>query len=209
MNVNTIVRKIQTGLNDPSYLRSDIIDEINEIQKFVASFSRLPALLVNKLQFPVSADTAYRKMPNNYHHNLFYVYSTTNTQQIDVINTNTTTLYADYNETDSGSLEAVCEENNIFYMRPTLSADEILLISYYKQPTDIEDNIDDPETPAILPDEFHEIIFVHGVLSSLLEIGDKKQVSFGIFQGGMEMIKQKYPYAPKTRPNYRRVIKDF
>lgn len=168
----------------------------------------------------VSGGTATRRdhsvdMPANYDHDLFKAFSVT--QELDlVIRSNAKSISALYTESErvSGELVDIAIENDKLYGLPVPEEDDIVMLSYYRKPTDMTLV---SESPTCIPAHLHEKLIVAYILSQkypLIEDDENGKTPntdkySGIFGSGIAALRAYYPRPSILRPVIKRTFHFF
>lgn len=168
----------------------------------------------------VSGGTATRRdqyvdMPDDYDHDLFKAFSVT--QNLDLnIRSNLKAVSALHNASErvSGTLTDIAVENNRLYGLPTPEEDDIVMLSYYRKPTEMTLV---SESPTCIPDHLHERLIVAYILSKKLPLIEDDENGrtpntdkyTGIFGSGILALRTYYPRPSIARPKIERTFQFF
>lgn len=168
----------------------------------------------------VSGGTATRRdlsvdMPANYDHDLFKAFSVT--QELDLnIRSNLKSISALYTASErvSGALVDVAVENNKLYGLPIPEEDDIVMMSYYRKPTDLTLVT---ESPTCIPAHLHEKLIVSYILAQkfpLIEDDENGKTPntdkyLGIFSSGIAALNAFYPRPSIAKPVVERTFHFF
>jgi hypothetical protein len=168
----------------------------------------------------VSGGTATRRepsvdMPADYDHDLFKAFSVT--QGLDLtIRSNAKSISALYTESEraSGELVDIAVESDKLYGLPVPEEDDIVMLSYYRKPTDM---VLVSESPTCIPAHLHERLIVSYILSQkypLIEDDENGKTPntdkySGIFGSGIAALRAFYPRPSISRPAIKRTFHFF
>ena len=168
----------------------------------------------------VSGGTATKRdpsvdMPNNYGHDLFKAFSVT--QDLDlIIRSNVKSLSALYTASErvSGELVDIAVESDRLYGLPVPEEDDIIMLSYYRKPTDLTLVT---ESPTCIPAHLHERLIVAYILSQKLPLIEDDENGkapntdkyLGIFGSGIAALRAYYPRPSILRPTIERKFHFF
>lgn len=140
--INNEVKKI---VQDASFDVLDTISYINKALKEISGLILLPKLLEVETTVVTVVDTAYASLPDNFQRNLHYCYSNTTNRKIRIYN-DVRLLYRQFSRLDLGGqvVGVAVKGRSLYYQRIPASV-ETLRIHYYKYPTVITDETDQPD----------------------------------------------------------------
>jgi hypothetical protein len=175
MILSDLVLTVQTNIQDSSFTEDDIIARLNEAQLEVAGGLQytlgswvtppLPGLLTIDT-VDTATDAAYVAMPTNFQRNLQFVASSSGVE-IDIAET-FTSFVETYPLLDKiGTITECCEFGNNFYYQGIPSASEAVTIHYYKFPTDMANDNDEPDG---IPKHLHRGLLVDQVCWKIFEL---------------------------------------
>ncbi|MCP3686563.1 MAG: hypothetical protein GY861_28325 [bacterium] len=210
MNRLQIVRAIQKVLKDASILKAEIITEIDSKVLEIARDVNILTLIEENDVIGASAGDLTIDMPDDFHHDLLRVYSITKSTQPE-IKPNKKSLYSDFIDDETGTIQAVATDGTYMYILPEASEQEDLRIDYYKKPDSLTA---DTSEPTCIPKELRKKLLVHGVLIELLPdsyndpniIQLKMQLSVAQYNEGIRKLRLINKDAPRETPVYNRKI---
>jgi hypothetical protein len=175
MQLSELVDAVELVIQDSSFSEATIISYLNEAQNEVSGGvqSTLGSWLIPPLPdlltidtISTSTDYAYVSMPSDFQRNLQLVVSAEDTE-IDIANS-----FLEFTETypalnKAGSVVECCEFGSQFYYQgiPTTSVD--LTIHYYKVPTDMADDTDEPDG---IPNHLHRGLLINHACWKFFEL---------------------------------------
>lgn len=170
--INNEVEKI---VQDASFSLLDTISYINKALKEISGFILLPKLLETETTIDTVLDTAYASLPDNFQRNLHYCYSNTTNRKIRIYK-DVRLLYRQFSQLDlGGQVVGVAVKGRSFYYQRIPTTVETLRVHYYKYPTVITDETDQPDC---LPEFLVRPLLVNYVakeIYSLIEDGEDGQ----------------------------------
>lgn len=107
---------------------------------------------------------AFISLPSDFDHDLFEVFSVSQVMKLN-IRSNLKAMCALHDADDRATgtkIEDVAVENGRLYCLPTGTTDDVLLLKYYRHPTDM---LLTTESPSCIPEHLHESIIVPYILS--------------------------------------------
>ena len=168
----------------------------------------------------VSGGTATRRypsvdMPSDYDHDLFKAFSVT--QDIDLnIRSNLKSISLLYaaSERVNGEITDVAVEGNKLYGLPVPESDDIVMLSYYRKPTDLTQIAG---IPTCIPAHLHESLIVSYILSQkfpFIEDGEDGKTPntnrhLELFNSGIAALRAYYPRPSILRPVIKREFHFF
>ena len=212
MEVNTLATEIGEIIQDETYGATWIIGKFNEALMMVATVCRIPGLQgVATLSIPVSAKSV--PMPVSYLHDLYLVTSSTYPNGV-LIAPNLKELTTNSDNEATGPVAMVAVDGRVLNVRPMSEAAEDLVLHFYKKPVELEAGDD---FPSYIPEAFQREIFRNFVLrEAYLQIEDgvdknatNTQNYSALFAGGLAAMVAFYPNAPKSRPEIKRIWRDY
>ncbi len=209
MNVTQLTEAVQLGLKDPSITDDVILAALNRAVGDVAASHPLP-LLKAEDTLSVPAGVLSVSLPADYHHDLWWVYSSTTNHDLPIC-VNHRALENEYfdRKTWTGHITHVAVEEGLLYVRPIPSVDETLEVKYYRQPTELEETTD---VPSVIPDELHQGLLADLALSHFYDAiedgvdGAKTNTQHyhGRYLEALAKLQKFYPRPTKQRPFVRR-----
>lgn len=140
--INNKVKKI---VQDASFDVLDTISYINKALKEISGLILLPKLLEVETTVVTVVDTAYASLPDDFQRNLHYCYSSTTNRKIHIYN-DVRLLYRQFSRLDlGGQVVGVAVKGRSLYYQRIPPVAETLRIHYYKYPTTIVTETDQPD----------------------------------------------------------------
>jgi len=198
MHTTRILDKIEHKLQDSSYAREELLDDLNDLLIYVTAIYPLPSLQTTANVVALTSGDSV-SLPDDYHSNLYRVENTTEARVCKVV-FNFKVLAAMHDGlTTAGSVVDVAAENGILHFRKAPTVDETLKLFYNEKPTTLTDAV--TSFPDCLPGHLHDPILVSYILyDKFSEIEDGVEESrkntvfyWERFLNGMRNLQTFYP----------------
>lgn len=167
--------EVETIVQDASFGLSDTISYINKGLKEISGLILLPKLLEVETIIDTIISQAYASLPDNFQRALHYCYSNTTNRKIHIYN-DVRLLYRQFSRLDlGGQVVGVAVKGQSFYYQRIPLVAETLRIHYYKYPTTI---VTEANQPDCLPEFLVRPLLVNYVakeIYSLIEDGEDGQ----------------------------------
>jgi hypothetical protein len=140
-------------------IKSLFLADINTALSELCRLFRLPDLVDSDTITVTGGDTGIVVLPADYCWKLFEVTSTTNNGESIRIRTNIQVMNSEYTDTQSkiGRVVDVAENGSNLHCLPVPTADEDLLIRFYRKPATL---VNDDDVPEGIPDYLQEDLLV-------------------------------------------------
>ncbi|MBC8442002.1 MAG: hypothetical protein H8D87_20230 [Deltaproteobacteria bacterium] len=151
MILETILARIETGIQDPSLTREDdICPLVNEFVSEVSELFTLPGLQEHEtIAVAIADNPVFIAMPDIFAHDLYRVYNETSRETVS-IRSNIKALENLYSGWESpGMIQDVALEHKTLWYRPLPVQDQFLTLFFYREPVPVEFDDDEAHLDGI------------------------------------------------------------
>jgi len=211
MILETILARIETGIQDPSLTREDdICPLVNEFVAEVSELFTLPDLQEQEtIAIAIADNPAFIAMPDTFAHDLYRVYNEKSLESVS-IRSNIKALENLYSGWGSpGMIQDVALEHKTLWYRPLPVQDQSLTLFYYREPVSVEFDDEDSVLDGI-PPNLAKIAIDYALkeLYALAEDGiDGQKVNTLYYTDRYNIGLSKIAMHCKTAPKFTPVIK--
>ena len=211
MILSKLITEVEEIIQDNSFLSTNITSRLNEAQLEVAGGVQstlgswitppLPELLTIGT-VDTATDAAYVSMPDNFQRQLQFASSSEGTE-IDIAESFISFVEVYPLLDKSGPVTECCEVGGNFYYQgiPTSSAE--ITIHYYKAPTDMSDDDDEPDG---IPSHLHRGLLINHVCWKIFELiedgleeaGSNTEKYMKLFFSAVRTLELFIPYEDRT-----------
>jgi len=198
MNTKRILDKIEHKLQDASYAREELLEDLNDLILYVSAILPLPTLQTSGIVTIVGGTNSV-DMPADYHCNVYRVENNVTDRVCKVVYNYKVLAEMHDGFTEAGSIVDVACENGVLHCRKTPATNEALTLFYNEKPTVLTDVV--TSTPDCIPSHLHDPILSSYILyDKFSEIEDgiesaRVNTSFywNRFLNGMQSLQTFYP----------------
>jgi len=218
MNFDRVLTLIETGVQDPSFIKEDyILSMVNECVEETSNMFNLPDLQAREV-VTISAGEESVNMPATFARELYRVYNETSLKEVN-IRSNVNVLEEMYDPTQSaGMVKDVAEYNGILWVKPKADLEQDLNLFFYRKPVPLdEDDLDDVDKHLDgIPNHLCQVVVDYCLmrLFTLIEDGiEGNKVNSlhyaGLYTAGLAKVEAYCKFTPKQKPRVRRSARFF
>ena len=218
MNLGTILSRIETGIQDPSFTREDnLLPLVNEFVTEVSELFLFPSLQ-SYAQLTVAADLEVNHidLPTNYHRDLYRVYNVNLKREVN-IRSNVKALERLYDGFQgTGYIQDVAVQDRELWFRPTIEQEQALDLFYYRKPVLIEDADDEdmlldgvPENLAVIAVDYALMQLYNLVEDGVTGMPVNTEKYSVRYQAGLGKLNEYCKQSPKQVPVVQRSARFF
>jgi hypothetical protein len=154
MNTKRILDKVQHKLQDASYSREELLNDLNDLLTFIAAVFPLPELQATETLTVGGDGSTEDDLPNNYLSNLYRVENLTTGRACKVVFNYKVLAEMHDGLTVEGDIQDVTAENGVLFFRKSPAAAQDLKLFFNEKPDVLVDEVG--SVPTCIPTHLHQ-----------------------------------------------------